>query len=61
MVARVLVEHFNEFQSFNNVVPKHIKHKHLEEMKKKSEKVQFENKFVHELYFMTCSCVFVCD
>jgi hypothetical protein len=39
MVARVLVEHFKEFQSFKNVVPKHIKHKYWEEMKKKSEKV----------------------
>ncbi len=40
MVARVLVEHFKEFQPFKNVVPKHIKHKYYEEMKKKSEKVQ---------------------
>lgn len=39
IVARVLVEHFKAFEPFKKVVPKHIKHKYWEEMKRKSEKV----------------------
>lgn len=39
IVARVLVEHFKAFEPFKKGVPKHIKHKYWEEMKRKSEKV----------------------
>ncbi|KAK3731057.1 hypothetical protein QZH41_019215 [Actinostola sp. cb2023] len=39
LVARVFVEHFDSFSIFKDIVPTHIKHKHSDEMKKKTNKV----------------------
>ena len=49
LVSRVLVEHLPKFQNtFNDIVPKHIPHKHSKEMKLKTKKVNLGIIFKNE-------------